>query len=329
MEYVKSPLNYTGGKYKLLPQLLELFPKQVNTFVDLFAGGGNVSVNVKAEKVVFNDLMWQVPEMLQEFKKIGVEESLRKIDGYISSYDLSKENKEGYLALRELYNKGKSDPLMLYTLICYSFNNQIRFNNKGAYNMPFGKDRSSFNPTLREKFITFVQRLQSMEIQFSSKDFRELDLDTLGENDFVYCDPPYLITVASYNENGGWGEQAERDLLAKLDTLDKAGVKFGLSNVFESKGKENTILKEWAKGYTVHYLDYTYSNCSYHKKDKQSNLREVREKKGYTLKDVVKGTGYTEVSISRWETGTRIPKATVLYNLAKFYGVSVDRFFWK
>lgn len=275
MEYVKSPLNYTGGKYKLLPQLLELFPKQVNTFVDLFAGGGNVSVNVKAEKVVFNDLMWQVPEMLQEFKKIGVEESLRKIDGYISSYDLSKENKEGYLALRELYNKGKSDPLMLYTLICYSFNNQIRFNNKGAYNMPFGKARSSFNPTLREKFIIFVQRLQSMEIQFSSKDFRELDLDTLGENDFVYCDPPYLITVASYNENGGWGEQAERDLLAKLDTLDKAGVKFGLSNVFESKGKENIILKEWAKGYTVHYLDHTYSNCSYHKKDKQSKDIEV------------------------------------------------------
>lgn len=275
MEYVKSPLNYTGGKYKLLPQLLELFPKQVNTFVDLFAGGGNVSVNVKAEKVVFNDLMWQVPEMLQEFKKIGVEESLRKIDGYISSYDLSKENKEGYLALRELYNKGKSDPLMLYALICYSFNNQIRFNNKGAYNMPFGKDRSSFNPTLREKFITFVQRLQSMEIQFSSKDFRELDLDTLGENDFVYCDPPYLITVASYNENGGWGEQAERDLLAKLDTLDKAGVKFGLSNVFESKGKENIILKEWAKGYKVHYLDHTYSNCSYHKKDKQSKDIEV------------------------------------------------------
>ena len=275
MEYVKSPLNYTGGKYKLLPQLLELFPKQVNTFVDLFAGGGTVSVNVKAEKVVFNDLMWQVPEMLQEFKKIGVEESLRKIDGYISSYDLSKENKEGYLALRELYNKGKSDPLMLYTLICYSFNNQIRFNNKGAYNMPFGKDRSSFNPTLREKFIIFVQRLQSMEIQFSSKDFRELDLDTLGENDFVYCDPPYLITVASYNENGGWGEQAERDLLAKLDTLDKAGVKFGLSNVFESKGKENIILKEWAKGYKVHYLDHTYSNCSYHKKDKQSKDIEV------------------------------------------------------
>ena len=59
------------------------------------------------------------------------------------------------------------------------------------------------------------------------------------------------------------------------------------------------------------------------------NLRAVREAKGLTLKDVVKATGYTEVSISRWETGTRIPKATVLYNLAKFYGVSIDRLFWK
>lgn len=43
----------------------------------------------------------------------------------------------------------------------------------------------------------------------------------------------------------------------------------------ESKGKENIILKEWAKGYTVHYLDHTYSNCSYHKKDKQSKDIEV------------------------------------------------------
>lgn len=90
-----------------------------------------------------------------------------------------------------------------------------------------------------------------------------------------YCDPPYLITVASYNENGGWGEQAERDLLAKLDELTGAGVRFALSNVLESKGKENTILKKWAEKYTVHYLDHTYSNCSYHKKDKQSKDVEV------------------------------------------------------
>ena len=59
------------------------------------------------------------------------------------------------------------------------------------------------------------------------------------------------------------------------------------------------------------------------------NLRKWREVRNLTQSDVSKITGITEVSISRWETGTRIPKATVLYNLAKFYGVSVDRFFWR
>ena len=281
MEYVKSPLNYTGGKYKLLPQLFSLFPKDINTFVDLFAGGGNVALNVRAKRVVFNDLMWQVPNMLEEFKRLGVQECLRRIDGYIEEYSLSKENREGYLRLRERYNEpfdvefAVQDPLMLYTLICYSFNNQIRFNSKQEYNMPFGKNRSSFNPALREKFVAFVNRLQEIDIEFAAKDFRELKEDKLGAADFVYCDPPYLITVASYNENGGWGEQAERELLSKLDKLNDAGVRFALSNVLESKGTSNDILKEWTKKYKVIYLDHTYSNCSYHKKDKVSKDVEV------------------------------------------------------
>lgn len=281
MDYVKSPLNYTGGKFKLLPQLLEIFPKDINTFVDLFAGGGNVAVNVSAKRIVYNDAMYQVPEMLQEFKSVGVERCLERIDRYIEEYQLSKENKEGYLKLRKQYNEpfnvefSVQDPLMLYTLICYSFNNQIRFNNKQEYNMPFGKDWSSFNPALREKFIAFVNRLQEIDIEFRSKDFRKLNIEKLGAEDFVYCDPPYLITVASYNENGGWGEQVERELLNKLDGLNEVGVRFALSNILESKGKSNEILKAWAEKYRVIYLDSDHSNCSYHRKDKTSRDVEV------------------------------------------------------
>ena len=38
-EIIKSPLNYTGGKAKLLPQLKPLFPQYISTMVDLFCGG--------------------------------------------------------------------------------------------------------------------------------------------------------------------------------------------------------------------------------------------------------------------------------------------------
>ena len=67
----------------------------------------------------------------------------------------------------------------------------------------------------------------------------------------------------------------ERELLFKLDDIDRAGVRFGLSNVLQSKGKTNTILEEWANKYKIHYLEHNYSNCSYHKKDKSSKNVEV------------------------------------------------------
>lgn len=52
---VSSPLNYTGGKFKLLPQILPLFPNDINCFYDIFCGGCNVSINVTANKIICND----------------------------------------------------------------------------------------------------------------------------------------------------------------------------------------------------------------------------------------------------------------------------------
>ena len=37
-KHIKSPLNYVGGKYKLLDKIIPLLPRNINTFVDLFGG---------------------------------------------------------------------------------------------------------------------------------------------------------------------------------------------------------------------------------------------------------------------------------------------------
>lgn len=57
------------------------------------------------------------------------------------------------------------------------------------------------------------------------------------------------------------------------------------------------------------------------------NLLRAREKSNLTQKEVSKKTGITEVSISRYESGERVPNAIILYNLAKCYGVAVDRLY--
>jgi len=268
-KYIKSPLNYTGGKYKLLPQILPLFPKDIDTFVDLFSGGFNVGINVKAKKIIYNDICNEVVQILNTFYNMNINNILHEVKHNISKYSLSKENKDGFLQFRNDWNKTKENWIDLYTLICYAFNNQIRFNSKGAYNMPFGKDRSSFNPTLENKLKLFIDSLHNKNIVFCNYNFKELKIDKLLANDLVYCDPPYFNSTASYNENGGWTEQDEQDLLELLDDINDKGIKFALSNNLKY---DNPLLKEWIKKYNVHYLNGDYSNCNYQKKDKGDDI---------------------------------------------------------
>ena len=279
--YIKSPMNYTGGKYKLLPQILPLFPTEINTFVDLFTGGGNIAVNVNANKIIANDFEPHIIDIYKTFQKYEIEELIKTIELAIQRFGLTIENADNFNNFREYYNKHIEDgysfimPIMLYVLICYSFNHQFRFNSKGEFNMPFGKNRSQWNDTMKKNLINFHKAITEKNIVFTNKNFNELKVNKLTPNDFVYCDPPYLITCATYNEKDGWNETHEKELLELLDNLNMQNIKFALSNVLFSKGKTNDMLIEWSKVYNVHHLDYTYQNCNYHTKDKNSKPDEV------------------------------------------------------
>lgn len=258
---IKSPLNYTGGKYKLLSQLLPLFPKNISTFVDLFTGGGTVALNVDSQKTYAIDNNYSVIKLLSLFQKLSFDELVEKVKELEKYYGLSRDNKLGYLKLRDYYNSYQ-DPVTLFTLICYSFNNMTRFNSKGQYNVPFGK--RIFNENIRKNLKETISAIQSKEIIFAFSDYKEafnLVDSQLDENSFVYCDPPYLITDAAYNSH--WDKQEFTKLLILLDQLNERGIKWGLSEVIFHKGKENDVLREWMDKYKVHYINSDYSNCNY------------------------------------------------------------------
>lgn len=300
---IQSPLNYTGGKHKLLPQMLPLFPQDINLFVDLFCGGCNVGLNTKSKTTIYNDLNENLFYLYSTFKKLDKSFVVKNIYQIIDDYGLSLISKHGYdyyncksstglsnynknkfLKLRKDFNNksafvGNEDYryIMLYVLIVYSFNNQIRFNSNGEFNLPVGK--RDFNEKMERKLFGFIDKIQEQNCCFTNKDFRSFDISTLTDGDFVYVDPPYLISCATYNEQGAWGEQEEIELLGFLDNLNSRGVKFALSNVLRSKGKENSILLDWlskkAENYKVIHLNYSYANSNYHTKDKTSSSEEV------------------------------------------------------
>ena len=273
---VVSPLNYIGGKYRILPQILPLFPKKINTFVDLFCGGCNVGINVNAKKIIFNDNLVHLIDLYKTIQVKSEEEILAYIEKRIKQYDLSLSNKEGYIKLRNQYNKEQTT-LDLFVLTAFSFNHQIRFNNSHEFNTPFGRERSSFNPRMKSNLLRFISTIKSKDIEFSALNYDDFDFSNLKNTDFVYCDPPYLITVGTYNDGKrgftGWNQNEEFKLLSILDDLNANNISFALSNVFEHKGRINNILKSWVKDrqYNVSHITRNYSNSSYHTKDRDKN----------------------------------------------------------
>ena len=294
---ISSPMNYTGGKAKLLPQILPLFPSNIDTFIDLFCGGCNVGLNVSANTHIYNDINSSVVDLYRFLQSVDKDIFLDKIDKLIEKYNLTNSakngysiygcesasglgeyNKVGFMKLREDFNSYEKKDItffsMFYTLITFAFNNQIRFNSKGEFNLPVGK--RDFNKKMRNKLITFIETIQKQNAIFECKDFSEIDIP---ENCFVYMDPPYLISTATYNENGGWSEDEEKKLLSFMSDLIKKGIPFALSNVIRHKGNENTLLIEWCNKnkdtVRVIHLNYNYNNSNYQSTGKQSITEEV------------------------------------------------------
>lgn len=277
MHHIKSPLNYIGGKYKILSQILPLFPKRIDTFIDVFCGGCNVAVNVNAKRILANDNLSYLIALLKFLQQNPLEKTLQEIEQIIHFYALSKENAEGYKLLRDDYNARKL-PLKLLALIAFSFNHQIRFNSAHKFNTPFGKNRSSFNAKMRQNLIAFTQALQHKNMQFFKLDFTEaLKNIPLNTQSFVYADPPYLITQGTYNDGkrgfSGWNEKLESKLLCALKELHDKGIKIALSNVSSHKDRENTVLTQWAEkcGFNLYFLSMDYTNANYQAKHKDKS----------------------------------------------------------
>jgi len=295
---ISSPLNYTGGKAKLLSQIKPLFLKNIDNFVDLFCGGCNVGINISAKNYFYNDICNDLiglystfidtdkKELFEDFEKIISKYKLSdsaskgyKFYGCNSSDGLCKYNKDKYAKLKSDFNtltiKDKNYYEMFYILIVYGFNNQIRFNKEGHYNLPVGK--RDFNIKIKTRLSSFVDRLKEQNPIITSNEFNKFDFSGLTTNSLVYCDPPYLIATASYNENGGWTKKNEKNLLSLLDRLNAQGIKFALSNILIHKGKVNKLLDNWVNknSYNVHHLDYNYNNSNYHSKNTDEETDEV------------------------------------------------------
>lgn len=290
----RSPLFYVGDKYKLMKQIVNLFPKEINNFYEPFVGGGTVFLNIEAKKYYLNDMdkhLINIHKFLIKNSKTPAQ-LFKSAEEIIYKYKLSRSykediipvalkkewkktyfarfNKEGYEKLRICVNSyKKNDPLILYILLIYGFNRMLRFNGGGKFNLPVGN--VDFNKNVVNALSDYFYFVDDKQITITSKDFKAFFSNKkYSKNDFVYIDPPYLITASEYNKL--WDQKSESDLLKIIDNLDKKGVKFALSNVTHYNGSKNDLLIRWMGKYKVHKIESNY--ISYHNNGKKK-IKEV------------------------------------------------------
>ena len=135
----------------------------------------------------------------------------------------------------------------------------MRFNRKGNFNLPVGN--VDFNQNVVNAVNAYFEYVKDRDIEFYNMDFQDfVNNADPTENDFVYLDPPYLITFSEYNKL--WDEDCEMRLIHFLDELNAKGVRFAVSNVLWHRKRYNGTFNEWAQQYNIVRIQSNY--ISYH-----------------------------------------------------------------
>lgn len=283
-QILRSPLFYVGDKYKLMEEISTYFPTDIGKFVEPFVGGGSVFMNTSAEQYLLNDIDGYIIDLHKYLCKAANKQTsfFARIEDIIKEYGLSysykednipaelkreykktyfaKYNKVAYEQMRIDFNESsKDDMAVLYLLLIYGFNRMLRFNKSGDFNLPVGN--VDFNSNVASALEDYFQEVKNKKPKWYNLDYKVfLKKLQLSENDFIYLDPPYLITFSEYNKL--WNENDEMELLQLLDKLNDRNIRFAISNVTHYKDRQNDIFIEWAQKYHIHSIKSNY--ISYH-----------------------------------------------------------------
>jgi site-specific DNA-adenine methylase len=308
---LKSPIHYTGNKLHLIKKINNLnlgFDIKLDSALDLFSGSGTIGINLNAKEVFFIDSNKKIINLLKFLCEAKKDYVLKNVTLIITQYKLTNSslskpiikvklksksknhnngfkdlNSEGYYKLRNDYNKIENknsnlSNLMLLVLSYYSFNNDIRFNSKGDFNLPVGK--TDFNQPNLKRLIEFLDEPNKDNFNFICSQFDSKEsIEVIGKVDLIYIDPPYILTNAVYNEETKWDIEKEERLIKILDILIELKKPFIFSNILNNKNAVNIQLESWtnknSKKIKVYDIEYNYRKSSYNKINRDLQEREV------------------------------------------------------
>lgn len=269
---VKPFLKWAGGKTQLLEQISANFPHElindkITKYIEPFVGGGAVFLYIAQNYNIREFFIYDLnPELVIAYETIksNVDDLVNILNNLGRKYlALNEEARSLYFyEIRTKFNLDKASinydkyndqwltrtaELIFLNKTC--FNGLFRVNNKGLFNVPFGRYK---NPNICDStnLINLSKILQKTEIKLG--DFKDCE-QQVNKQTFVYFDPPYrpLNKTSNFNSYAGtnFNDHEQLRLRNFFSLLDSQGAKLMLSN---SDPKNEDI--------NDHFFDEAYNN---------------------------------------------------------------------
>lgn len=187
-------LKYPGGKRSLLEKYSPHFPEQSDgRYIEPMVGGGALFFNWSHR--------WQAGAIISD-KNADLINTYKEIqrDSYIVAAQLTAliryynecEDKRGFFeGVRSNFNIGERSAANFIFMNRCGFNGLVRYNNKGEFNVSWGK-RESLSTRVVADVKTAGELLTRGGVEIrTSGDFSWVLTEAI-EGDLVYFDPPYL-----------------------------------------------------------------------------------------------------------------------------------------
>lgn len=265
---MKPVLKYRGGKRQEIPYFKQYIPREFDTYIEPFFGGGALFFDIEPSKAIINDVNEKLidfyTDLKQNYTRMMQELAyLQEIyDKNQSEYELQKslvesnkripnKNEELYYELRKQFNGQTSNflPGTLYFFINKTaYSGMIRYNKSGEFNVPFGRYKNFNTKLITESHYKLIQNSEIYNTDFSNI------FKLAKKNDFIFLDPPYDCTFNDYGNiefNGGFGFEEHVKLAEEFKKLPCKSMMIISKTDFITDLYKEFILEEYDKNYSV------------------------------------------------------------------------------
>ncbi|UCG23209.1 MAG: DNA adenine methylase [Chloroflexota bacterium] len=227
VERARPFLKWAGGKRRLLGQYADYFPlpSTIGRYYEPFIGSAAVFFHLQPAGACLADVNQNLVEVYRAVQQ--------DVESVIKALKAHKNEVDYYYRIRAQDPAGltlaqRAARLIFLNRTCY--NGLYRENQKGQFNVPFGRYD---NPTIcdEDRLRQASKALQGAELAVG--DFESV-VAPAGPGDFVYFDPPYVplsdtSSFTAYNRFG-FDLDDQRRLARVIERLTRRGCQVMLSN---------------------------------------------------------------------------------------------------